>query len=125
LRSCTEGAPRKPWTELKECPHENLASPERVHIDPLGYVHACQGLSIGNAWQRPFSEIIQSYDASSHPIMKPLVEGGPVALVKEFNISCKRTYADACHLCYEARLHLRSKFPDVLTPGQMYGEGLE
>jgi len=118
-------APSKPWEELTKCPHENLASPERVHVDPLGYVHVCQGLSIGNAWQHPFSEIIQSYNASSHPIMKPLVEGGPAALVKEFDLHHKKTYADACHLCYEARLQLRSRFPDVLSPGQMYGEGLE
>jgi MoaA/NifB/PqqE/SkfB family radical SAM enzyme len=120
-----EGAPSKPWEELTKCPHENLASPERVHVDPLGYVHVCQGLSIGNAWQRPFSEIIKSYDASLHPIMKPLVEGGPAALIKEFDLPCKQTYADACHLCYDARLQLRAKFPDVLAPGQMYGEGLE
>jgi len=120
-----KGAPRKPWTEMTKCPHENLASPERVHVDPLGYVHVCQGLSIGNAWQRPFSEIIQSYDASRHPIMKPLVEGGPVALVKKFDLPHKRTYADACHLCYEARLLLRARFPEVLAPSQMYGEGLE
>jgi len=119
------GAPKKPWAELKECTHEKLASPERVHVDALGYVHVCQGLSIGNAWQRPFSEIILSYDASTHPIMKPLVEGGPAALVKEFDVPHQRTYADACHLCYEARLQLRARFPEVLAPGQMYGEGLE
>jgi len=120
-----KGVLRKPWTEFGKCPHENLASPERVHVDPLGYIHVCQGLSIGNAWQRPFSEIIQSYDASSHPIMKPLIEGGPTALVKEFNLPLKRTYADACHLCYEARVQLRERYSDMLAPGQMYGEGLE
>jgi len=119
-----ESASRKPWTEFTKCPHENLAFPERVHVDPLGYIHVCQGLSIGNAWQRPFSEIIQSYDATSYPIIKPLVEGGPVALVKEYNMPCEQTYADACHLCYDARLQLRERFPDVLAPGQMYGEGL-
>jgi len=120
-----KGVLRKPWTEFGKCPHENLASPERVHVDPLGYIHVCQGLSIGNAWQRPFSEIIQSYDASSHPIMKPLIEGGPTALVKEFNLPLKRTHADACHLCYEARVQLRERYSDMLAPGQMYGEGLE
>lgn len=120
-----EGAPRKPWTELKECPYENLASPERVHIDPLGYVHVCQGLCIGNAWQHPFSEIIQSYDASSHPVLKWLVKGGPTSLVKEFGLPHEKSYADACHLCYMARLQLISKFPDMLTPRQMYGEGLK
>jgi hypothetical protein len=120
-----EGAPKKPWAELTKCPYENLASPERVHVDPLGYVHVCQGLCIGNACHRPFSEIIQSYDVNLHPIMKQLAEGGPAALVDEFDISHGEAYADACHLCYEARLQLRRRFPEVLAPGQMYGEGLE
>ena len=31
-------------------------------------------------------------------------------------------YADHCHLCYESRRALRSRFPDVLTPDQMYGD---
>ena len=29
--------------------------------------------------------------------------------------------ADACHLCYAARQSLRSRFPELLTPDQMYG----
>lgn len=120
-----EGAARKPWTEFKECPYENLVSPGRVHVDPLGCVHVCQGISIGKAWQRPFSEIIKSYSAESYPIVKWLAKGGPVALVKEFDLKHGENYADACHLCYEARLQLRARFPDVLAPGQMYGEGLE
>ena len=124
-KKLVEGVPKKPWAELRECTHEKLASPERVHVDPLGYVHVCQGLSIGNAWQRPFSEIIQTYNASRHPIVKPLVEGGPAALVRAFDVPHKGAYVDACHLCYEARLQLRSRFPDALTPSQMYGEGPE
>jgi hypothetical protein len=31
------------------------------------------------------------------------------------------SYADACHLCYEARRSLRERFPEVLLPDQMYG----
>ena len=124
-RKLLGGAPEKPWVELTKCPYENLASPERVHVDPLGYVHACQGLCIGNAFQRPFSEIIQSYDVNLHPILKQLAEGGPAALVEQFDVSHREAYADACHLCYEARLQLRTRFPEVLAPGQMYGEGLE
>jgi len=30
-------------------------------------------------------------------------------------------YADACHLCYQARTTLRERFPQVLNPDQMYG----
>jgi len=117
-----EGAPRKPWTEFIKCPYEDLASPKRVHLDPLGYVHLCQGISMGNAWERPFSEIVQSYDPVSHQIIGPLLDGGPVALVRKFNLPHEETYADACHLCYIARLALRARFPKCLTPGQMYGE---
>jgi len=120
-----KGAPRKSWSEFNKCPHENLVAPERVHVDPLGYIHICQGLSVGNAWKHSFSKIVQSYDATSHPIMRWLVEGGPAALAQQFDLPHKRYYADACHLCYEARVQLKSRFPEVLTPGQMYGEGLE
>jgi len=116
-----EEAPRKAWNTFKECPYEDLANPERVHIGPLGYVHVCQGLTIGNAWQHPFSEIIRSYEPSNHPVIQPLVEGGPTALVKKFGVSHEEEYADACHLCYMARLALRERFPRLLAPDQMYG----
>ncbi len=116
-----EDVPRKAWSEFKDCPYEDLVSPERVHVDPLGYVHVCQGLTIGNAWQTSFSEIIRSYDHSNHPIIQPLVEGGPAALVRRFGLSHENAYADACHLCYMARLALRERFPEWLTPDQMYG----
>jgi len=125
VKKLLKEAPMKPWSEFNKCLHENLMAPERVHVDPLGYVHLCQGLSIGNAWKQPFSKIIQSYDATSHPIVKWLAEGGPAALVQQFDLPHEQSYADACHLCYEARLQLKSQFRDVLAPGQMYGEGLE
>jgi len=116
-----EEAPRKAWSEFKECPYEDLVNPERVHVDPLGYVHVCQGLTIGNAWRGSFSEIIRSYNHSNHPVIQPLVEGGPAALVRRFGLSHENEYADACHLCYMARLALRGQFPEWLTPDQMYG----
>ena len=114
----------KPLSQLTECP-EQLKSPSRVHLDPLGYVHICQGLCMGNAWKQPLSEIVNSYEPDSHPIVRVLVQGGPAALVREFNLPHEQSYADACHLCYDARVQLRTKFQDVLAPGQMYGEGLE
>lgn len=116
-----EEAPRKAWSEFKECPYEDLVNPKRVHVDPLSYVHVCQGLTIGNTWQSSFSEIIRSYDHSNHPIIQPLVKGGPAALVEKFGLSHEEEYADACHLCYMARLALRERFPQLLTPNQMYG----
>jgi len=118
-------ADKKSWSEFTKCPYEDLANPERVHIDPYGYVHVCQGISIGNALQKPFSKIIRTYDALSNPIIGLLAKGGPVSLVKQFDLPHSKLYADGCHLCYDCRLLLRNRFPSTLTPGQMYGEGLE
>jgi MoaA/NifB/PqqE/SkfB family radical SAM enzyme len=118
----TEKANKKPWHEFTKCPYENFTKQERVHIDPLGYMHACQGISIGNAWQKPFSKIIEEYNPSENPILEPLVRGGPVALVEKFTLPHDEVYADACHLCYVARCMLRDKYPNILVPDQMYGE---
>ncbi len=116
-----EKASRKPWHEFTKCPYENFTKQERVHIDPFGYVHACQGISIGNAWQKPLSKIVEEYDPNKNPILAPLARGGPKALVEEFGLPHEKSYADACHLCYLARCALRGKHPEILGPPQMYG----
>jgi len=121
----SDKAPPKPWTEFRKCPYEDLENPSRIHLDSFGNIHVCQGLCIGNAWEKPFSEIINSYAPFSHPIIGLLLQGGPVALIQEFNLPHEETYGDACHLCYTARLQLRSRFPEILSPEQMYGEGLQ
>jgi len=118
----TEKTRKKPWREFTKCPYEDFTKQERVHIDPLGYVHVCQGISIGNAWLKPFSEIIVEYNPYENPILEPLILGGPQALVEKFSLPHDEFYADACHLCYDARLLLRNKYPDILVPDQMYGE---
>ncbi len=118
----TERASKKPWREFTKCPYEDFTKQERVHIDPFGYVHVCQGISIGNAWQKPFSKIIEEFNPYENPILEPLIRGGPVALVEKFNLPHDEFYADACHLCYAARLLLRNRYPEILTPNQMYGE---
>lgn len=118
----TEKANKKSWREFTKCPYENFANQERIHIDPLGYVHVCQGISIGNAWQKPFSKIIEEYNPYENPILEPLVRGGPVALIEKFGLPHDEVYADACHLCCAARCMLREKYPDMLVPDQMYGE---
>jgi MoaA/NifB/PqqE/SkfB family radical SAM enzyme len=117
-----EKANKKPWHEFTKCPYEDFTKQERVHIDPLGFVHVCQGISIGNAWKKPFSKIIEEFNPYEHAIIEPLVRGGPVALVEKFGLSHDDAYADACHLCYAARLLLRNKYPEILAPNQMYGE---
>lgn len=112
------------WKEFTECKEEDIENPSRVHVDPLGYVHVCQGISIGNFKKKTFSRIIKSYDPESHPILGPLLEGGPVKLAEKYRVSHKDKYRDACHFCYNLRVSLRKRFPEILVPGQMYGEGL-
>jgi hypothetical protein len=111
----------KPWEQFNRCPWEDLRTPDRVHVDPFGYLHVCQGISIGNLLQRPLPEIMRAYDADEHPIVGPLLAGGPAEIVRRYGLAHEDGYADHCHLCYEARRALRQRFPDVLTPDQVYG----
>jgi hypothetical protein len=114
-------AARWPWEQFTECPFENLREPGRVHVDPYGNLHICQGISLGNLFNTPLSEICEAYDPKSHPITGPLFEGGPVELVRRYELPHEERYADACHLCCEACRALRERFPEILMPDQMYG----
>ncbi len=119
-----EGVARRPWREFDECPYETLDDPGRVHVDHLGNLHLCQGLTMGSMFERPLVEIVATYDPPAHPIVGPLLAGGPADLVERYGLPHEEAYVDACHLCYEARVTLRERFPQVLGPGQAYGEGL-
>jgi len=121
VENLTTGLPRRKWRDLAECPHEELQSPSRVHIDPYGYVHVCQGLSIGNIWQRPLPEIMAGYRAESHAICGPLVKGGPACLAREYQVGHEEEYVDECHFCFLVRRELVKRFPDQLAPRQVYG----
>jgi organic radical activating enzyme len=116
-----EGLPRRPWEEFTECPYEDLKNPERVHLDAYGNIHLCQGISMGNMWDTPLSKIVKQYSADLHPICRPLVNGGPARLAKEYDIQHEDKYVDACHMCYLVRLALLDRFPQYLAPRLVYG----
>lgn len=113
--------PKRPWDELKECPHEDLKSPSRVHVDSYGHVHICQGLSIGNMWQRPLSRLVSGYRAETHPICGPLADGGPALLASRYDVEHEEGYVEECHFCYLVRRALLDRFPEYLAPRQVYG----
>jgi hypothetical protein len=98
-----------------------LKNPERVHIDVYGNVHLCQGLSMGNMWDTPLSTLVKNYRAEDHPICGPLSEGGPVLLAKKYDVPHQEKYVDACHFCSDLCKGLIDKFPQFLTPRQVYG----
>lgn len=113
----------RPWTTLRRCPYEDLRNPSRVHVNPEGTVQLCQGISLGNLFERPLRELLRAYDPEAHPIVGPLLKRGPAALVRTYGLPHRERYADACQLCYEARRSLRRRFPSILTPDQLYGLG--
>jgi MoaA/NifB/PqqE/SkfB family radical SAM enzyme len=115
------GMPLQAWEDLRECPHEDLVDPGRVHIDPFGYVHLCQGVVLGNVRERPLDELWAAYDPQAHPIVGALLEGGPAGFVRRYDLPHEEGYVEECHLCYRAREALLERFPQYLGPDQVYG----
>ena len=117
----TEGLPRQPRERFTECPHEELRAPDRLHLDPMGNVHVCQGIVIGNIRRTPLAGILAAYDPDSHPIVGPLIRGGPARLAREHDLEVGEGFVDACHLCFLARRALLDRFPRQLAPRRVYG----
>lgn len=109
---------------LTACPHEQLDSPDRVHIDPFGHIHLCQGLTMGQQARdgATLRRTIENYQPSTHPVVGPLLRGGPLELRRHYGIDLGDEYADACHLCYAVRRALRPRLPGYLAPGHVYGQ---
>ena len=121
VEKLTEGLPRAPYDQFTTCPHEELEHPGRVHVDPFGHVHICQGISMGNMWKTPLSILVKEYDAGRHPICGPLIKGGPAGLAETHQVKHDTTYIDACHFCSLLRKEMMGLFPDYLAPKQVYG----
>jgi hypothetical protein len=124
VEKLTKGLPLRPWHTLTECPYEDLAAPSRVHVDPFGHVHLCQGISMGNMWTTPLSRLVRDYAPERHPICNPLLKGGPAALAQALGMqsALAEGYVDECHLCYACRQAMRHAFPQYLVPAQVYGQ---
>lgn len=121
VEKMTAGLPGRPWYKLTTCPYEDLLSPSRVHVDHYGHVHLCQGVSMGNMWQRPLSVLALEYEAASHPICGPLVRGGPALLARQYGVEPEQEYVDECHFCYLVRRGLVDRLSEYLAPRQVYG----
>jgi sulfatase maturation enzyme AslB (radical SAM superfamily) len=84
-----------------------LTDPESICIEPSGAVNICWNLAIGNAKQTPLSQIIRGYDWQQNPVIKTLVEEGPLALLslpeaRVFKLQ-ESKYINKCHVCTEIR----------------------
>ncbi len=121
VEKLSDNLPLRLWNELCECPDEDIESPSRMHVDAYGNVQLCQGISMGNMWETPLSQLVSEYSPDSHPICGPLIRGGPAELAKELGVTPETGYIDECHLCYLARKAAIDKYPEYLTPRQVYG----
>ena len=127
------GRATRPPETLVTCPYEDFTDPGRAHVGPDGELQLCQGISAGNVLfdQRGASRagglaaVLGAYGPATRPVIREIVAGGPWALAQAAGHAPERElYADECHLCYEVRAALRAagRYPDVLAPGQCYGE---
>jgi hypothetical protein len=116
-----DGRPRRPVADFTECPDEDFRDPGRVHLDAYGNVHLCQGILLGNMWEAPLSKLVAEYDPEAHPVIGPLLRGGPARLAAEHGLDTEETYVSACHLCHRTRDRLLDSLPGHLGPPQVYG----
>jgi hypothetical protein len=76
---------------------------------------------MGNIWQTPLVTMVPGYTPQAHPIVGPLLRGGPAQLIREYDVAREDGYVNACHACYMTRRALLDRFPTLLAPRQMYG----
>lgn len=114
--------PHRKWSEFDKCPDEDFTGIGRLHLDPYGILYPCQGIIVGNLIKNTLQEVVQNYNPKDHPVIDPLMRGGPAELIRYYNLPLEGNYLDACHLCYLARKMLLKRFPDYLAPPQVYGE---
>lgn len=125
VETLLDGLPRRHFACFTECTDEELADPGRVHLDSYGNVFVCQGVSIGNVRTGTLAEIMRNYRPAEHPVVGPLLRGGPAELARVYGVPEGEQYVSGCHLCYAVRLGLLDRFPEYLCPGQVYGKSDE
>jgi len=117
----TKDLPKRPASSFTSCDEEDFNDVKRVHIDPLGWAHICQGVPAGNLFEKPLKDIVADYDPENDPIIGPLVRGGPAELAKLYSVDGGQGFVDACHMCFLTRRALIDRFPNNLAPRRLYG----
>ncbi|MBN2204788.1 MAG: radical SAM protein [Thermoleophilia bacterium] len=118
-RAELDGRPPQTFTE---CPYEDFVASGRAHLGADGELQLCQGISAGNVWRDGLAAVVERYDPRALPVVRELLRGGPLELTRAYDVvPARERYADACHLCFETRLALRDRYPDVLAPAACYG----
>jgi MoaA/NifB/PqqE/SkfB family radical SAM enzyme len=104
----------------------SLKDPRTIEIDYEGNITLCPGICIGNAKKQPLTEIIRQYDYERHPIIRIIVEKGPIGLfelAESKGYKGTQRFVNECHLCYEMRKYLHTQYPRYLAPQGCYYDG--
>ncbi len=131
LSSLVSGARSIPLDRCAGAPwlSPDFRQPSSIIIDPDGWVMPEFGIAIGNTRQSSLASILASYRAEDHPIIRVLLQQGPIGLTRMPEAAGfalrSEGYLDKCHLCYEIRDYLQPHFPGILAPRSCYPGGTE
>jgi MoaA/NifB/PqqE/SkfB family radical SAM enzyme len=85
----------------------DLTNPQSITVEPSGEVNICWSLTIGNAKEKPLSQMICQYNWREDQVIRTLVEEGPIGLAKNVQEGIsqlrKRRFINKCNLCIEIR----------------------
>jgi organic radical activating enzyme len=107
---------------------EGLLRGKHVHVLPDGGVYpgTCAGLVLGNVHRESIGKMWRrlEQDHADRPVLGPLIEGGPVELLRRragLELS-SRGYASKCHLCWSLRKQLAEKgeYAQEISPAWVY-----
>ncbi|MBU1535965.1 4Fe-4S cluster-binding domain-containing protein [Myxococcota bacterium] len=102
--------------DLDVCPHLNLSDPTYLYLDPGGNLHLCPGIILHNIFMGHIRQYFRDFDSEKHPVIGPLLRGGPPQLAKAFNIPISGGFADQCHLCFHVRRQAAAVHPHLFPP---------
>ena len=106
----------------------SLENPDTIEIDSEGNITLCPGIAIGNAGRESLTEVVSRYDCRRHPIIKVIVEKGPVGLLdlaRSHGYEQNQNFVNECHLCYEMRKYLCGQYDQYLAPLGCYRDNGE
>jgi sulfatase maturation enzyme AslB (radical SAM superfamily) len=120
--------PQGMCTELNTCLGKRSPfNPAMVWIDAYGNVMICYGIIIGNLHANSLNEIIANYKPNNYPLLEGLAQLGPKYLykkAKQLTVKLPPAFFDECDVCYQSRVVLRKKYPELFGPDECYPEGL-
>lgn len=124
MQAAGRGLPQEPCRAVPWWHDGELDTLDLLILDPQGYLSKGCGIAIADLKRQPLAQVLAGYDPAAHPILGPLLTGGPLALARQAQaqtgFQLKADYADRCHLCQEARQALRAVYPEYLVPAQHY-----